>query len=167
MMSKKVRKETIAVEGVWPVGSYVYKAPMLYQELLEGFKQKKIIGSLCTGCGFVYVPMRNICGRCWRKIDARVTVSDKGTVKSFTLSQAVKRGQVKVLGMDPVEMGWLKEGERLIMVLVNFDGTNSKYTTILLNAKPEEAHIGMRVQAVWKEKPEGKLSDIIGVEPIK
>lgn len=166
-MAKEERKETIAVEGEWPIGDYVYKAPTLYKELTEGFKNKKIIGSLCTGCGLVYVPMRSICGRCWRKIEDRVTVSDKGTVTAFTLSQEVKKGQVKVLGFDPIEQGWLKEGERLIMVFVNFDGTDSKYITVLENAKPEEVHIGMRVRVVWKEEPEGKLSDIVGVEPIR
>nr|MDO8080250.1 zinc ribbon domain-containing protein [Candidatus Freyarchaeota archaeon] len=166
-MAKKERKETIAVDGIWPVGSYSYKAPELYKELLEGFKQKRIIGSLCTGCGMVYVPPRNICGRCWRKIDTRASVSDVGTVRTFTISPEMKRGRTKILGVDPVEAGWLKEGERLIMVYVNFDGTNSNYTTILMNSKPEDVHIGMRVRAVWKEQPEGKLSDLVGVEPIK
>ena len=167
MAKEEKRKETLAVEGDWPIGSYVYKAPPLYKELLACYKEKKLIGSLCTGCGMVYVPLRNICGRCWRKIDARVGVSDIGTVTGFTISPEIRKGEVKVLGIDPVEAGWLEEGERLIMVYVKFDGANSNYTTILMNAKPEEVHIGMRVRAVWKDEPEGKLSDLQGVEPVK
>nr|MDO8063414.1 zinc ribbon domain-containing protein [Candidatus Freyrarchaeum guaymaensis]HDO81334.1 hypothetical protein [Candidatus Bathyarchaeota archaeon] len=165
-MSKE-RKETLAVEDTWPIGAYMYKGPKLYNEIVEGFKRKKIIASLCTGCGRVFFPPRNICGRCWRKIDARREVSDVGTITSFTISPEIKRGQVKVLGLDPVEAGIVKDGERLIMVYVNFDGTDTNYATVLLNAKPEEVHVGMRVKAVWKEKPEGLLSDMEGVEPIR
>ena len=71
---KEERPETISVEGEWNVGAYKYKAPRLLEEYVQGLKQKKLIGSLCPGCGKVIVPLRNICGRCHRKMDERMIV---------------------------------------------------------------------------------------------
>jgi uncharacterized OB-fold protein len=100
-------------------------------------------------------------------MDERVTVSNRGTINCFLVSPAVKKGEFDVMGMDPVEMGVIKEGEVLIPVYVQFDGSYSNVTSILMGVDPKDVYIGMRVQAVWKEETEGALSDLQGVEPIK
>jgi len=100
-------------------------------------------------------------------MDERVTVSNRGTVNCFVVSPPVKKGEYNVLGMDPVEMGMVEEGEVLIPVYVQFDGSYSNVATTLENVDPKDVYIGMRVQAVWKEETEGALSDLEAVEPIK
>ena len=55
----------------------------------------------------------------------------------------------------------------MIPVFVRFDGSDSNFATLLLNADPDKVHIGMRVKAVWVEEPQGRMDDIIGVEPIE
>jgi len=97
----------------------------------------------------------------------RTTVSDKGTVLSYIVSPPMVKGKYKMFGVDPVELGIVKEGESLIPANVRFDGSDSPFNTLILNAKPEEVNIGMRVKVVWKKELAGNLSDIEGVEPIR
>ena len=159
-------KETIVTEGKWAVGEYEYKAWKHHEEFKEQLKQKKIVGSVCSSCGRVFVPPTYICGRCFRWIDERVVVSDKGIITGFVLSTPMKKG-TKILGMDPVEMGVVAEGEVLIPCIVKFHGSDTIVQTMLLNVDPKNVRVGMKVQAVWAKEPKGQLSDLEGVEPIK
>lgn len=164
---KDERPATIMVEGEWPVGSYTYKAPHILEEFVAGLKQKKLVGSMCNGCGKVIVPPRYICGRCHREMNERIVVSNWGTVMSFVVSPPMEKGKFKIFNIDPVEAGVIKEGDILIPGYIKFDGADSTVVTSILNVKPEEVHIGMRVQVVWATNPMGMLSDLEGVEPIK
>ena len=164
---KDERPETIGAEGTWNISSYNYKGSRLMEEYVEVLKQKKLIGSLCPGCGKVIVPLRNLCGRCHRKMDGRKIVSNRGTITCFIVSPPMEKGKLKVLGMDPVETGLIKEGEVIIPVFVKFDGADSNTDTILLNVDPKAVHIGMRVQVLWAKEPQGALSDFEGVEPVQ
>ena len=163
---KDERPETIGAEGTWNISSYNYKGSRLMEEYVEVLKQKKLIGSLCPGCGKVIVPPRNLCGRCHRKMDGRKIVSNRGTITCFIVSPPMEKGKLKVLGMDPVETGLIKEGEVIIPVFVKFDGADSNTDTILLNVDPKAVHIGMRVKVLWAKEPQGALSDFEGVEPV-
>lgn len=164
---KDERPETMGVEGSWNIGSYKYKAPRLLEEFVAGLKEKKLIASVCPGCGKVIVPQRNICGRCHRRMDKRRVVSNIGTITCFIVSPPVEKGKYSVVGMDPVETGLYKEGEIIIPVFVRFDGADSNVNTVLMGVDdPKDVHIGMRVKAVWVKEPEGKLSDLEGVEPL-
>jgi uncharacterized OB-fold protein len=163
---KDERPQTIGVEGTWILSAYHYKGSRLTEEYVKGLKKKKFIGSFCPGCAKVIVPPRNLCGRCHRIMDGRKTVSDKGTITCFVVSPPIFKGKLKVIGMDPVESGLIKDGEVVIPVFVKFDGSDSNTDTILLNADPKAVHIGMRVKAVWAKKPQGALSDFEGVEPL-
>jgi uncharacterized OB-fold protein len=156
----------MAVEGVWNVGAYHYKAPTLLPEFAAGLKEKKLIGTLCRGCGKVIVPPRNICGRCHRRMDEKIVVGNKGTVSVFVISEPIQRGKYKVLGVDAIDAGLVKDGEVIIPVFVRFDGSDSNVHTILINADPAKTRIGMRVQAVFAQEPKGALSDLLGVEPL-
>jgi uncharacterized OB-fold protein len=163
---KDERPETMRVEGSWNIGAYHYKGSRHMQEYVDGLRQKRLIGSFCPGCGKVIVPIRNLCGRCHRRMDGRKTVGNTGTVTCYVVTPPIQKGKLSVLGMDPVETGLIKEGEVIIPVFVNFDGSDSNTDTILLNADPKVVHIGMRVKVLWAQEPKGALSDFEGVEPV-
>jgi len=164
---KDVRPETMMVEGNWAVGYYRYKAPRLLEEFVSGLKDKKLVGSLCLGCGKVIVPPRNICGRCHRRMEERRVVSDWGTITCFVYTPPVKRGKYVLFGLDAVEQGVFKEGEIVIPCFARFDGSDSNVATLLLNADVNKVQIGMRVKAVWAKELKGQLSDLEGVEPLE
>jgi uncharacterized OB-fold protein len=163
---KEKFKETKRISGEWNVGAYQWKAPIGYlDEFIKALGEKKLLGSLCTGCGRVYLPPREFCGRCFRKIDLKTVVSNFGTLLAFLVSPPITKGKARVAGRDAVEAGWLKEGEEVIIGIVNFVGTSSRMFLPVLNAKPKDLFMGMRVRAVFAEKPKGLLSDLLGVEP--
>lgn len=164
---KDERPETMMVKGEWNIGAYVYKAPRLLEEFTACLKEKKLLGSLCFGCGKVIVPPRATCGRCHMPMEGRRVVSNWGTVSSFIVSPPIVKGKLVMFGLDAVDSGAVKEGDVLIPAFVKFDGSDSNVGTEVLNAKPEDVYVGMRVQAVWAEPTEGKLGDLLGVEPIK
>ncbi|UCD83408.1 MAG: hypothetical protein JSU92_08800 [Deltaproteobacteria bacterium] len=163
---KDKRPETMLLEGEWNVGAYKYKAPHLLEEFVQGLKEKKLIGSMCIGCGKVIIPPRNICGRCHQRMEGRITVSNWGTVVCFVTSPPVEKGKFQVFGIDPVESGLIQEGSVLIPTFVRFDGADANIVTELCNVDPKDVFIGMRVKAIWAEEPQGQLSDLVGVEPI-
>ncbi len=164
---KDERPETMMVDGEWQVGAYRYKAPRLLEEFVAGLKEKKLIGTLCPGCGKVIVPPRFLCGRCHRVMSERITVSNWGTITCFIVSAPAKKGKFKIFGLDPVEMGLIKDGEVIVPVFVKFDGSDSNVASVLCNADPEKVHIGMRVKALWVKQPLGAMSDLEGVEPLE
>ena len=163
---KDERPETMLLEGEWNIGAYKYKAPHLLEEFVQGLKEKKLIGSMCIGCGKVIIPPRNICGRCHQRMEGRITVSNRGTVVCFVISPPVEKGKFQVFGIDPVESGLIQEGSVLIPTFVRFDGADANIVTELCNADPKDVFIGMRVKAIWAEEPQGQLSDLVGVEPV-
>ncbi|MCX8152706.1 MAG: zinc ribbon domain-containing protein [Archaeoglobaceae archaeon] len=167
MMREKF-KETSRIFGEWNVGAYQWKAPKGYlDEFVAMLKQKKLLGTLCKGCGNIYVPPKEICGRCFEKIEDKVFVSNYGRLLAFLVSPPLQKGKVMIAGMDVVEMGILKEGETIILGIVQFDGSSSKMILPVLNTTPEKLRPGMRVRVIFAEEPEGKLSDLRGVEPVE
>jgi len=164
---KDERPQTMMLDGSWAVGAYRYKALPLLKEFASALKDKKILGSFCSGCGKVVVPPRNICGRCHQRMDEKIVVSELGAITCFVVSPPVQKGKYKLFGMDPVETGILKEGEELIPVFVRFDGSDANVNCLLLNADPKKVFIGMRVKAVWAKELKGALSDLEGVEPLE
>ncbi|MEM2244282.1 MAG: zinc ribbon domain-containing protein [Candidatus Bathyarchaeia archaeon] len=166
-MIKEKFKETSRVYGDWNVGAYSWKAPKGYlDEFIAMLKERKILGSLCRGCGRVYVPPREFCGRCFEKIEEKVTVSNYGKLLAFLVSPPLQKGKVIIAGMDVVAMDILKEGETIVLGIVQFEGSSSKMVLPVLNAKPENLRVGTRVKAVFVEEPKGQLSDLVGVEPV-
>lgn len=164
---KDKRPETMMVTDRWEFGAARYKAHGLLEEFVAALKQKKLLGSLCTSCGKVIVPPRRICGRCHIYMDGRQIVSNIGTVTCFLVSPPVKKDGMKMFGLDPVASGVLKVGEILIPAFVQFDGSDANFALVLSDVKPEDVKIGMRVMIKWVDNPQGHLSDIEGVVPLK
>ena len=99
------------------------------------------------------------------KIKDKVFVSEHGTVLAFLVSPPLQKGKVIIAGIDVIAVGILKEGEQIILAIVRFDGASSVLVLPLLNIKPEDVRVGMRVKAVWADEPKGALADLLGVEP--
>jgi uncharacterized OB-fold protein len=124
---------------------------------LAGLKEGTLLGSHCRKCRRTVVPPRTVCEWCFRPMDAYVPLQDTGTVNTFSLCYVtwdVKR---------------IEEPE--IPAVIEIDGASPTHGIMhkLGEADPEEVHIGMRVQAVWKapEEREGAITDILYFKPVK
>ena len=114
--------------------------------------KKKILGTRCPTCNRVYVPARSVCKDCFGQLDELVEVSNRGSVLTYTVCQ--QKNQVQ-----PVETP-------IIYGIIQLDGSDTGFVHILGGVEPEQMRIGMRVQAVFKEKREASILDIKYFKPL-
>ena len=114
--------------------------------LIELRDNKRIMGIRCPTCNRVYVPARSVCKDCFAQLNEWVEVSDKGTLLTYTICHQPNRVQP----MEPP----------LIYGIIQLDGADNGFVHMLGGVDPEQLRIGMRVQAVFKEKREASILDI-------
>jgi hypothetical protein len=128
----------------WAVGRYGSK---FLKELRDN---KKLVGIKCPKCGFVYMPPRKVCGKCFVAMDELVEVSDKGVIESYTV--------VYFSFLDP-ETG----KQRPVPYgygFVKLDGADSCFMHFFEETDLKKLKIGLRAQAVFEENRTGSIADI-------
>jgi uncharacterized OB-fold protein len=128
----------------WHCGHYMSR-------FLLGLRDKKtILGIKCSGCGRVYVPPREVCGRCFRTMDKWVDLGTEGSIYAFTV--------VKLPYIDPNTGKPLKVPRTDIYV--KLDGADTCLMHWLDESDEKEITVGARVRAVFKEHRRGTIHDI-------
>jgi hypothetical protein len=120
--------------------------------LIELRDNKRIMGIRCPTCNRVYVPARSVCKDCFAQLNEWVEVSDKGTLLTYTVCQQPNRVQPMA---TPIVYG-----------VIQLDGADTGFVHMLGEVDPEQLRIGMRVQAVFKEKREASILDIKYFKPL-
>ena len=153
-MSKKKGQEKV-FEIKWktdlPYRSSIGKLAVKFFEELK--KNKKIMGSKCSKCGKVNFPPRAVCADCLVEmtIDDMVELSPKGTLEGFTVVN-YPFTDPNTGGMRPFPYGY---------ALFKLDGADT-YTMHFINETDyTKLKVGQRVEAVFKEKREGNIGDIL------
>ena len=83
-----IMEGTITLPYRWALGP-------VYTRFFEEFKNKKIMGTKCPKCQRVLVPARKFCPRCFEDTAEWVQVSDKGTIRSWSVINFEFSGQPK------------------------------------------------------------------------
>lgn len=142
--------DELRAKFAWDTGAAIGK-------YLAGLKEGVIYGGHCRTCRRVVVPPRTVCEWCFRPMDEYVSLEDTGTVNTFSLCYVtwdVQRIQ------DPE-----------IPAVIEIDGASPLHGIMhkLGEVEPDQVHVGMRVQAVWKpaEEREGAITDIRYFKPIE
>ncbi len=148
--------ETGVLTTHWvPEAQYTWDAGIAIGRYLEGLHDGKIIGSHCRHCERTVVPPRNFCEECFNPMDEFVTLQDTGTVNTF--SRCYVTWDVQMLD------------EPQIPAVIEIDGADPGMGILHLirDVDPDDVHIGMRVQAVWKPADErvGAITDIDYFKP--
>ncbi len=120
-------------------------------QFLAGLKAGIILGSVCATCHRTVTPPRVFCEWCFRPMQRFVELSDKGTVNTFSICYVtwdVKR---------------ITEPEIPAVIEIDRASPIHGFLHKLGEIDPNEVHIGMRVQAVWKPPSErtGSITDIL------
>jgi len=130
-----------------------YSAGAVGSQFLIGLRDKrKIMGMRCGTCNRVYVPARSACKDCFGQLSEWVEVSDKGTLLTYTVCHQPNRVQP----MEPP----------LVYGIIQLDGADNGFVHMLGEVDFEQVKIGMRVQAVFKEKREASILDIKYFKPL-
>ena len=129
----------------FPAGNHYIN---FFRELKE---TGRIMGVRCPECKRVLVPPRPVCGECFARIGEWVPVGPQGTGRAYT-SIYLKFIDGSTGKPRPIPYG---------SGLIQLDGAFSTINHILEEGDPEKLYIGMRVEAVLKEKREGNIGDIL------
>ena len=130
------------------IGSFFFKALM---------DEKKIYGRKCAKCGHVYIPPRPVCGPCYAPTTEWVEIGPQGTLECFTV--------VYFSFLDP--MTGKKRPVPYGYGLIKLDGASSRMQHFLSENDPKKLKHGMRMEAVFEGKREGRLSDIKWFKPVE
>ncbi len=149
---KIISEDPYVVEGRLMM-PYRYFAGTIGTKFFNKLKEeKKILGIKCPDCNTIYVPPRPTCGRCFTNLEEWVEVANTGTVLSYTVTYYP-------LPIHPV-------AEPLVYGIIQLDGADTGLTHIIGETNPSQVHIGMRVEAVFKEQREGNILDLKYFRPL-
>jgi hypothetical protein len=132
---------------------YLYSAGQSASRFLRAIAKGKLIGQRCPVDGRVYFPSRGSCPQHGVPISGEpVELTDRGTVVTYSIVRVPSEN-------IPLQLPY-------VAVQILLDGSDTVLLH-LLNCKPEEVHMGLRVRAVWKPRAEWKESveNILYFEP--
>ena len=135
--------DPIILKDHWEVDyihSYAQDSPFF-----AGLSQKKLLGSRCPACGYVYATPRGHCAQCgvateWHELP------QEGTVHTFTTCYF---GGEAFLAETP-----------FTLVLVEFEGADTLFLSRLVGVEDREVSIGMPVRARFLRNSKFKPTDV-------
>ena len=144
----------IAWKGDIPITSR-YTAGIAGERFFREIKDNaRILGTRCESCGLTYVPATMFCERCFAGLDEWVEVQSRGEVFTYT----VLYRDLDEKPLDPPA----------ILAYVKLEGSDGGLVHYLGETDPEAVHIGMEVEAVFKDaaEREGSILDIVHFRPV-
>jgi uncharacterized OB-fold protein len=139
-----------------PNARYAWDAGIAIGRYLDELKEGRLIGTHCRKCRRTVVPPRNFCEWCFRPMDEWVYLEDQGVVNTYSLCYVR-------WDMERVE-------EPIIPAVIEIGGASKGMGIMHLlgEVNPDDVHIGMKVEAVWKpaERREGAITDILYFKPM-
>jgi uncharacterized OB-fold protein len=145
-IEKKVFRGRIKVPYKHTSGAYVEKF------ITDIGKNHKIMGVKCPKCNKVFVPPKMICFECFQKMEEWIEVGNSGTITGFT----VITHSTPVLPLEPP----------FTYTRIRLEGADTDFVHLIKENDPSKLKVGMKVEAVFKEKPRKRILDIEYFKPI-
>lgn len=137
--------EPVALLKVLVKLDYLYSAGQAATRFLQAIGEGRLLGQRCPVDGKVYFPTRGACPEHGVPTAGElVDVKDRGTIVSYSIVRVPSENL-------SVELPFAA-------VTVLLDGADTTFTHVLSEAKLEDVHMGMRVQAVWIPREEWTTS---------
>lgn len=139
-----------AVEGT-VVLEYTRAYGPEYEKFFSLMREGRIAGLKCPKCASVLLPPRPYCGFCYTPVSEWTELPDTGVVISHTTVRVPFAGQ-------PAEPPY-------IYAFIMLDGADVQVSHLIREVPAADVRPGMRVKAVWAERPAGSLNDIVYFRP--
>jgi uncharacterized OB-fold protein len=132
---------------------YRYVAGDYRARLFASLREKQFLGSRCAKTGKVFVPPIVSSPESFAPATEFVKVSDRGVVTTFCIVN------IPVIGRD-LQLPY-------VAASVALDGADISMFGAVQECKPDDVHMGMRVEAVWKPDAErtGSFDDVLYFRP--
>ena len=125
---------------------YRHSAGIAGSQFFHGLQEGKILGIQCLKCRKTYVPPKIVCPECFELMDEWVTLGGTGTVLTFT----------KIYYSSPVH----PVEPPFILGCIHLDGADTALLHLIGEVEDHDLKPGLRVQAVFNDKPEGNILDV-------
>lgn len=145
-VEKKIFHGRIKVPYKHTAGAYVEKF------ITDIGVNHKIMGVKCPKCKKVFVPPKMICFECFEKMEEWVEVGNLGTVTGFTIITHT----TPVMPLEPP----------FAYARIRLEGADTDFVHLINESDPNKLKVGMKVEAVFKEKPRKRILDIEYFKPI-
>ena len=132
---------------------YHYVAGDFRASYLRALKDKRILGSRCSKTGKVFVSPLVNSPESFAPATEFVTLTGRGVVTTFCIVN------IPVIGRD-LQLPY-------VAASVALDGADISIFGAVQECKPDDVHMGMRVEAVWKPDGErtGSFDDVLYFKP--
>jgi uncharacterized OB-fold protein len=123
---------------------FSYTPGVAASRFLRSVEKGEIVGQRCPKCQKVYVPPRGACSMCGVATDEELTLSGKGTVTTFCITN------VPSPGLDPP----------YVTAWIRLDGADITSMFLIQECDPKDVRLGMRVEPVWAEDKQPNIGSI-------
>jgi uncharacterized protein len=132
---------------------YHYVAGDNRAQAMRALKNKKFLGSKCSKTGKVFVPPLPNSPESFAPCNELIELDGRGIVTTFCIVN------IPVIGRD-LQLPY-------VAASVALDGADVSIFGAVQECKPEDVHMGMRVEAVWKADGErtGSFDDVLYFRP--
>ncbi|MDD5170490.1 MAG: Zn-ribbon domain-containing OB-fold protein [Syntrophales bacterium] len=152
-MANEIKREPMFTEG-YVIMPYKFSVGSLASKFFVQLRDKKKIGAAkCPKCGFVNMPPRSVCPKCFSKIEDLVELNGTGTLVSFTRVQYDSAVQAV---KPPYAIGVIK-----------LDGADTAMTHFLGDVDFKDLKAGMKLEPVFNDKRNANILDIMYFKPVK
>ena len=132
---------------------YRYAAGAVGSRFLTELRDNcRIMGIRCPTCSAVYVPPRSTCIHCFEKLSEWVELSGVGTLQTFTIVNY----SLPVHPLPPP----------FIYGIILLDGASTGITHFVNEITAEKLAVGIRLEAVFREKRQANILDIAYFKPV-
>jgi uncharacterized OB-fold protein len=150
---REEKRDCFVLEGKMALPNQYFAGRLGSRFIIALRDRKKIMGLKCDTCGKTFVPPREYCVTCWKKIaDNWVEVGPEGELVNFTV---IRYGDRHLPKKPPYILGQIR-----------LQGADTPLTHILLGIDPRDVQTGIRVKAVFADTPTNTILDIDHFEPV-
>jgi uncharacterized protein len=150
MGKQELTNDENVIYGEWHV-RYRYSIGKVAGKFFEGLKQKRIIATHCSKCGISFLPPRAYCERSFEPCDGWIEAGQEGVIEASTIVTAAFEN----LPTPPYAIAFVRL-DGVSTAMINFvrglDLSNVEQAAGCL--KP-----GTRVRVLFKDSPEGRITD--------
>ena len=148
----KGKSGIVEVQPLPFVANFNWATGFLMQKFIQELAKRRILAAKCPGCGYVYVPPRSRCGKCYAKLEEKnlIALSGKGTLVSYTTAHVKLDGQGNFLDLEKPQ----------VIGAIRLDKADSTIFMPLEGVKPKELTEGLKVEVRWRDETKGELSDM-------
>jgi uncharacterized OB-fold protein len=123
---------------------FSYTPGVAASRFLRSVEKGEIVGQRCPKCQKVYVSPRGASSMCGVAPDEELTLSGKGTVTTFCITNVPSPGLE-----PPYVTAWIR-----------LDGADITSMFLIQECDPQEVRLGMRVEPVWAETRQPNIGSI-------